>query len=168
MALGARLTLLSVEGERTVPIEDFYTGVRKTVMKDGELMSDIAFPVLAENARSTFIKLGLRRAQAISVVNAAVVLLITEGRIEHSVITLGSVAPTIIHATEAETFLIGKELQPDVIEKAAELAGLAARPIDDLRGSAGYRQEMVRVCTLRALRQINNEDDHQWEASSLQ
>lgn len=161
MALGARLTLLSVEGERTVPIEDFYTGVRKTVMKDGELMSDIAFPALAENARSTFIKLGLRRAQAISVVNAAVVLLITEGQIEHSVITLGSVAPTIIHATEAETYLTGKELQPDVIEKAAELAGLAARPIDDLRGSAGYRQEMVRVCTLRALRRINNESERE-------
>ncbi len=155
MALGARLTLLSADGERTVPMEDFYTGVRKTVMKDGELLTDIAFPVLAENARTTFIKLGLRNAQAISVVNAAVVLLIVEGRIEHSVITLGSVAPTIIHATEAETYLVGKELQPEVIEKAAELAALAARPIDDLRGSAVYRQEIVRVCTLRALRQIN-------------
>ncbi len=161
MALGAQLTLLSVDGERTIPIEDFYTGVRKTVMKDGELMSDIAFPALAENARSTFIKLGLRRAQAISVVNAAVVLLITDGRIEHAAITLGSVAPTIIHATKAETYLIGKELQPDVIEKAAELAALAARPIDDLRGSAGYRQEMVRVCTLRALRQINNDSERE-------
>ena len=161
IALGAKLTLLSADGERTVPIEDFYTGVRKTVMKDGELMSDIAFPALAENARSTFIKLGLRRAQAISVVNAAVVLLITNDRIERSVITLGSVAPTIIHATEAETYLTGKELQPDVIEKAAELAAVAARPIDDLRGSAGYRQEMVRVCTLRALRQINNDSERE-------
>ena len=161
MALGAQLTLLSADGERTVPIEDFYTGVRKTVMKDRELMSDIAFPALAEDARSTFIKIGLRRAQAISVVNAAVVLLITEGRIEHSAITLGSVAPTIIHAAEAETYLIGKELQPDVIEKAAELAALAARPIDDLRGTAGYRQEMVRICTLRALREINNDNERE-------
>ncbi len=159
IALGAKLTLLSAEGERTVPIEDFYTGVRKTVMKDGELMSDIAFPALEENARSMFVKLGLRRAQAISVVNAAVVLLIKGGRIERSAITLGSVAPTIIHATEAETYLTGKELQPDVIEKAAELAALAARPIDDLRGSAVYRQEMVRVCTLRALRQIANDSE---------
>ncbi|MEE8120012.1 MAG: FAD binding domain-containing protein [Anaerolineales bacterium] len=161
MALGAKLTLLSVDGERMVPMEDFYTGVRKTVMKDGELMSDIAFPVLAENARSTFIKLGLRRAQAISVVNAAVVLLFEEGRVEHSVITLGSVAPTIIHAAEAETYLTGKELQPDVIERAADLAALAARPIDDLRGSAVYRQEMVRVCTLRALREINTDSERE-------
>ncbi|TET99299.1 MAG: 2Fe-2S iron-sulfur cluster binding domain-containing protein [Anaerolineales bacterium] len=161
MALGAQLTLLSADGERTVPIDDFYTGVRKTVMKDGELMSDIAFPALAENARTTFVKLGLRRAQAISVVNAAVVLLIKEGRIEHSVITLGSVAPTIIHATEAESYLTGMELQPDVIEKAAELAALAARPINDLRGSAVYRQEMVRVCTLRALRQIKNDRERE-------
>ncbi|MCJ7825207.1 MAG: FAD binding domain-containing protein [Anaerolineales bacterium] len=161
MALGAQLTLLSANGERTVPIEDFYTGVRKTVMKDGELMSDISFPVLAENTRSTFVKLGLRRAQAISVVNAAVVLVIKDGRIEHAVITLGSVAATIIHATEAEAYLVGRELQPDVMEKAAELAAVAARPIDDLRGSAVYRQEMVRVCTLRALRQINNENERE-------
>ena len=161
MALGAQLTLLSADGERTVPIEDFYTGVRKTVMKDGELMSDIAFPVLVENARSAFVKLGLRRAQAISVVNAAVVLLIKEGRIEHAAITLGSVAPTIIHATEAEAYLTEKELQPDIIEVAAELAARAARPIDDLRGSAVYRQEMVRVCTLRALRQINHNGERE-------
>ncbi|MCK5634678.1 MAG: 2Fe-2S iron-sulfur cluster binding domain-containing protein, partial [Anaerolineales bacterium] len=116
---------------------------------------------LSENARSTFIKLGLRRAQAISVVNAAVVLLIEDGRIDHSVITLGSVAPTIIHATEAENYLTGKELKPDVIEKAAELAALAARPIDDLRGSAVYRQEMVRICTLRALRKIYNDNERE-------
>ena len=161
MALGAQLTLLSEDGERTVSMEDFYTGVRKTAMKDGELMSDIAFPALADNARSTFIKLGLRRAQAISVVNAAVVLLMEGGRIGHSVITLGSVAPTIIHATEAETYLRGKELQPDVIEKAAGLAALAARPIGDLRGSAVYRQEMVRVCTLRGLREINNNSERE-------
>jgi len=157
MALGAQLTLLSADGERTISIEDFYTGVRKTVMKDGELMIDIAFPALAEDARSAFVKLGLRRAQAISVVNAAVVLLLKEGLIENSVITLGSVAPTIIRATEAEAYLVGKELQLDVLEKAAELTELAARPIDDLRGSAVYRQEMVRVCTLRALRQIKND-----------
>ena len=157
MALGAQLTLLSADGERKIPIEDFYLGVRKTVMKDGELMSDIAFPALAEDARSTFVKLGLRKAQAISVVNTAVVLVIKEGRIDHSVITLGSVAPTIIRATEAEAYLAGKELQLEVLEKAAELAAREARPIDDLRGSAVYRQEMVRVCTLRALRQIKND-----------
>ena len=159
MALGAELTLLSSEGERIVPIEDFYTGVRKTVMKAGELMTDIAFPALVENARSNFIKLGLRRAQAISVVNTAVALVINEGCIERPVITLGSVAPTIIHATEAESYLSGRQLTAEAIEKAAELAALAARPIDDLRGSAEYRQEMVRVCTLRALRQI--EDDNE-------
>jgi carbon-monoxide dehydrogenase medium subunit len=124
-------------------------------------MSDITFPALEENARSMFVKIGLRGAQAISVVNAAVVLIINGGRIEHSVITLGSVAPTIIHATEAETYLEGKELQPDVIKRAAELAAFAARPIDDLRGSAAYRQEMVRVCTLRALRQINNDSERE-------
>jgi carbon-monoxide dehydrogenase medium subunit len=159
-ALGAELTLLSAKGERTVSIKDFYTGVRKTVMRAGELLRDISFPAYGENLRSNFIKLGLRRAQAISVVNAAVALVLNEGLIQRAVITLGSVAPTIIHAPEAESHLVGRELTLEACEKAAELAALAARPIDDLRGSAVYRQEMVRVCTLRALRQIKDDGAH--------
>ena len=69
-------------------------------------------------------------------------------------ITLGAVAPTIVHAVQAEAFLVGKKLDEKTMEQAADLAEAAARPIDDVRGSAGYRLEMVRVAVLRALRAL--------------
>jgi carbon-monoxide dehydrogenase medium subunit len=152
MALGASVTLRSLRGERLVPLKDFYTGVRKTVMQPDEMLVDIHFPALQSDQRGTFIKLGLRRAQAISLVNAAVLLALDGKRIRQATITLGAVAPTIIHADQAEAYLVGQTLDETTIAKAAELAMQAARPIDDVRSSADYRQEMARICTLRALR----------------
>ena len=154
MALGAQITLRSVGGERVVPLKDFYTGVRRTVMRTDEILIDIAFPKAREKSQSTFIKLGLRRAQAISVVNTAVVLEMEGVTVRHAAITLGSVAPTVIHAPEAESFLVGKELSPAVITQVGDHAAAEVKPIDDLRGSADYRAEMVRVCTQRALQAL--------------
>lgn len=154
MALDAELTLRSRSTERTVRLEDFYTGVRRTTLAEDEMIVDIAFRAPAAKARSTFQKLALRRAQAISVVNAAVLLEIDESKVSHAAITLGSVAPTVIHATEAESYLVGKELSDSVIDEAEKLAAKAAAPIDDLRGSADYRRQMVQICTRRALRDL--------------
>ncbi len=154
MALGANLTLLSTSGERIVPLADFYLGVRKTVMRPDEILVDISFPALRENQRGTFVKIGLRRAQAISVVDAAVVLTMRDDKVENAVITLGAVAPTIIHAPNAEIYLAGRQLNDTTITHTAELAMQAARPIGDVRGSAAYRSEMVRVSVLRGLRAI--------------
>jgi carbon-monoxide dehydrogenase medium subunit len=154
MALGAKLTLRSVRGERVVPIEQFYTGVRKTVMQPDEMLVDVSFPVMHSDQRGTFIKLGLRQAQAISVVNVSLVLTLDGKRVVQSAIALGAVAPTVIHAEEAETFLNGRELDEETIKRTAELAMQASRPISDIRGSAEYRREMVRVLTLRGLRAI--------------
>jgi len=154
MALGARVTLRSVNGERIIPLDEFYLGVRKTVLRDDEILIDISFPALDNDHKGIFLKLGLRQAQAISVVNVAVVLKLDQGSIIDSVITMGAVAPKIIHAAEAEDFLIGKELNDEIIEKAAIYAKEAATPIDDIRGSALYRREMVRVLVSRGLRYI--------------
>lgn len=154
MALNAEVTLTSLEGERTVPLHQFYTGVRRTVMRPDELLTGISFPALARNERGMFLKLGLRRAQAISVVNAAVVLAFEGDRVTRAAITLGSVAPTIIHATVAEQSLVGHSLTPEVIAEAARLAAAAPEPIDDVRSTAEYRTEMVRVLVSRALRAL--------------
>jgi xanthine dehydrogenase iron-sulfur cluster and FAD-binding subunit A len=161
MALGASLRLASVRGERVVPIEEFFTGVRKTVMQPDEMLIDIAVPVMKASQRGVFIKLGLRKAQAISVVNATVVLTFAKmdvGKdtvIEKASITLGSVAPVIIHASQAEEYLAGRLLNAETIQKAATLAASAASPIDDIRGSAKYRREMVRVCVARGLEALH-------------
>ncbi len=156
MALGASVTLLSRRGERMIPLNEFYTGVRKTVMQADELLVDISFPALKNSQRGTFVKIALRRAQAISVVNAALILDLVRGSVRTASITLGAVAPTIIHAPEAESYLIGKKLTDKVIAEAARLVMEASRPIDDIRASAAYRREMVRVCALRGLRSLRD------------
>ncbi len=156
MALGAWVVLASPRGERKVKLEDFYTGVRKTVMEADEMLVDIAFPALKKRQMGTFIKLALRRAQAISVINVAVVLELKAATVTSASITLGAVAPTIIHADEAEKYLQGKKLTEETIAKTARLALEASSPIDDIRGSAAYRREMVRVCTMRGLRSLRD------------
>jgi len=165
MALDASIKLISLHGERTVPISEFYTGVRKTVMQPDEMLIDIEFPALQPNQRGAFIKLGLRRAQAISVVNAAVILTFEDpapenfetAKIIQAVITLGSVAPIVIHARSAERFLQGQILSDESIKEAGELASKDANPIDDVRGSLAYRSELVRVCVRRLLQDIRSQ-----------
>ena len=154
--LGATVTLQSVRGKRTLPLHDFYKGVRKTAMADDELLVDIFFPAMSDDERGTFIKLGLRRAQAISVVNIAAILELHRDAIVKARIAFGSVAPTIVRAPEVENYLVGKSLTDEVIQQAGEFALNAAKPIGDVRGPADYRVEMLRVLTARALRQIRD------------
>jgi xanthine dehydrogenase iron-sulfur cluster and FAD-binding subunit A len=165
MALGAWVRLASTRGIRQVPLGEFYTGVRKTVIQPDEMLVEIAFPALLcasgshFGQRGTFLKLGLRRAQAISLVNTAIVLDLEPGGIRSAVITLGAVAPTIVHAHESEAYLVGRELTDEVISQAAELASASARPIDDIRGSAAYRKAMVRILVQRGLRSLRDEQE---------
>ncbi len=154
MALGAHVTLISMEGERTIPLRQFYTGVRRNVMRADEVMTGISFPLLSADERGMFIKLGLRRAQAISVVNTTVIIRLDGDTVTRAAITLGSVAPTIVHATIAEESLIGRALTPETIREAARLAAASVDPIDDVRGTAAYRGEMVRVLVSRALKTL--------------
>lgn len=151
MALDAWLVLKSVRGERKVMLRDFYTGVRKTVLQPDEIVADVAFIALADNQKGSFTKVALRKAQAISIVNISIVLTLTGDVVSNAAITLGAVAPTIIHAPEAEAFLVGKSLTDEVIAQAATLTMQASRPISDIRSSADYRREMVRVFSARAL-----------------
>ncbi len=150
-ALDGRLTLRSVRGERTLSFADFYQGVRQTALAPDEMVTDIAFPALKPDQRGAFAKLGLRRAHAIALVNTATVLTFDDDVVTQAHIALGSVAPTIIRAREAEGALVGSALSEEAIAEAAESAAQAAAPIDDIRAGADYRREMVRVLVRRAL-----------------
>ena len=154
MALDAQVILASVRGERTIPLVEFYTGLRRTVMESDEMLTGITFTALSENERGMFIKLGLRAVQAISVVNTAIVIGMDGDCVSRARITLGSVAPTIIHAPVAEEALIGKPLTPETITEVARLAAATPSPIDDVRGTAEYRRDMVRVLVSRGLRAL--------------
>ncbi|GMV32399.1 MAG: hypothetical protein DCC59_13910 [Chloroflexi bacterium] len=156
MALGAKVTLVSARGTRVVPFRKFYLGVRKTVMEPDEMLVDISFPAMTNTQRGTFIKLALRRAQAISLVNAAIILDLKGDTVKSASITLGAVTPIITHATKAEKFLAGKKLNEKNIAAAADLAVKSAKPIDDVRASANYRSEMVRVIARRGLTAIRD------------
>lgn len=152
MALGARVRLRSAaRGERTITLDDFYVGFRKVDLQPDEMMVGIEVPVLVEGERGGFTKLALRRAQAISVINVAVVLRESAARV-----TLGSVAPTIIHAPQAEALLSQNALNDNTIEEAARLTAEAATPIDDVRGTADYRVQAVRVITRRLLQALRD------------
>jgi xanthine dehydrogenase iron-sulfur cluster and FAD-binding subunit A len=154
MAMDAQVRLASLQGERTIALKDFYTGLRQTVMQPDEMLAGITFPAFNSSERGIFLKLGLRRAQAIAVINVALVLGLDGDTVSSAAITLGSVAPTIIRAPVAEQALIGQQLTSEVINQAAQLAAATPTPIDDVRGTAEYRTEMVRVLVARGLRAL--------------
>ena len=170
LALNAQVTVTSAaRGDRTLPLAGFMTGFRQVDLADDEILTRIAFPAMSEDQRGTYIKLGLRRAQAISIVSLAIVLDFdsnSEGstkegstgnraqRIRSASIGLGAVAPTIVRATAAEAYLAGKALTEEVIAEAATLALDVATPIDDVRATADYRHHMVKALVARGLRQI--------------
>ncbi len=154
MALNARVVLLSEKGKREIPLSEFYTGVRKTVMRADEMLVDIQFQALKETQRGIYLKNALRQAQAISVVNLAMVVDLAGETVSSANITLGSVAPTIIHARNAEGFLVHKALNEVTIEECARLVVEDANPISDVRGTSSYRAYMVGVIARRALTRI--------------
>ncbi len=154
IALDASLVLSSLAGERTIPLRDFYRGVRRTAMQSGELLREIRIPALTSAQRGLFLKLGLRRAQAISVIDVAFVLTFDGEIVTEACITLGCLAPTIIRATTAEEFLLGKRLDAEVRAHAGILACQDARPIDDIRGSAEYRLATLASLISEGLRRL--------------
>jgi xanthine dehydrogenase iron-sulfur cluster and FAD-binding subunit A len=155
-ALDAYLTVRSLDGRREVPVRDLYTGLRSTVLEPDELIVAIGVPKLAPSARGVFVKLGQRRAQAISVVHlAAVVDLDRAGVVRRASLALGSVAPTVVSATAAEERLVGRPLDDETIHDAARLAADGVTPIDDVRATAAYRSEEIAVMVRRALRTLH-------------
>ncbi len=160
LALDAEAELVSREGTRRVPLAAFFTGVRATVRRPDELLTAVRFPATTDDGRRTtaFYKLGLRKADAISVVSVAVAVTFDDaGRCAQARIALGAVAPQPIRATAAEELLAGEKLTPAVIAEAARRAGRATRPISDIRGSASYRREVTEVIVRRLLNAIQAE-----------
>lgn len=155
-ALKASVTLASVNGQRTVPLREFYTGVRRTVMEANEMLVDISFAAPPPTTRGIFVKLGLRRAQAISVVHVAIFLDFDGDTISGAEIALGSVAPTIISTPDAEHYLTGRTLDDETVAEAARLVAQTPTPIDDVRSSAAYRTHMLEVMVHRALEALRD------------
>ncbi len=139
IALDAEVALVSVDGERVMPLREFYAGFRQTVLRPDELLREIRVPALQAHQRGLFLKLGLRRAQAISVINVALVLSFDGDIVTEARVALGCLAPTIVRAPSVEGFLAGRRLDAAACAEAGRLAANDVTPIDDVRGSAAYR-----------------------------
>ena len=152
LVLGAEVELVSERGTRRVPVEDFITGVRETTCCRDELLAAVRWPVPSPHAAGAFRKLALRKADAISVVSAAVMVEPDEhGRCGQARIAQGAVAPTPVRARAAEDLLRDQVLTPETIAEAARLAAEATCCVDDVRASAAYRKRVVAVLVRRLL-----------------
>jgi xanthine dehydrogenase iron-sulfur cluster and FAD-binding subunit A len=160
MALDAQLTLQSKTGKRVVKLSDFYTGVRRTILQPDEMVVDIAFTGLKDNQKSTFTKYALRKAQAISLVNTSIIIDLEVRKIQKTSITLGAVAPVIIHAQKTEAFLTGKEFSASLLTEAAEKVKEDVSPISDIRSSADYRTQIAAIIVRRGLEKLVEDNAH--------
>jgi carbon-monoxide dehydrogenase medium subunit len=151
VVLKASVRLLSAAGERTLPLEEFFTGAASSVLGAGEILTDVVIPDQATTG-STYLKFGLRRSGALAVVGVAAAVRVTGGIIEEARVALASAAPTLLRARDAEESLRGKQPTEAVYAEAGALAASQARPRDSIRGSAEYRRNLVGVLTKRALK----------------
>ena len=149
----AKIKVQGPNKDRVIPIGEFFLGVKKTSLEPGEIVTGIVIPPLAENESAAYIKHAVRKAMDLAIIGVAVKIKVENGICTDAKIALGAVATTPIRAPKAEEALIGKELTDDVIIKASEEAMNSCNPISDIRASAEYRKDMVRVFTKRALKQ---------------
>jgi carbon-monoxide dehydrogenase medium subunit len=155
VALGANVSIVSKSGSREMALEDFIQGNRKTDLKPEEYVEKFILPDAAPNSASRFGLLTLTAAKAIDVVSVAVSLAIDPGskKVTHVKIAMGSVAPVPIRAKQGEQALLNQVIDDALIEKAAQACAGDATPIDDIRGSAAYRQHVVKVLANRTIKE---------------
>ncbi len=156
--LGAEVILASNEGERSIPIEEFLIGVKKSAIRSDELLVAVIFPGMGADDRGFFRKLGQRKALAISKVSTAAIVSLRDGVIASARIALGAVATTVIRTPRTESFLVGQPLTPEVISEAARLCSEESRAITDIRSNAAYRDEMAGLLLSRGLAEIAEEN----------
>jgi len=165
LALDAEVELVSLAGSRRVRLDDFFTGVRKTVVQPDEILAAVYLPAGKPGTVSAFYKIGLRKADAIAVVSAAIWIETgPDHRCKKARIALGSVAPRPMRAVQAETSLEGSLLTAQAIQQVGRLAAAEVSPISDLRASADYRRKMVEVVVCRLLSQVTSQVQQQDDA----
>ncbi len=152
ISLGASVHLVGPQGERDLPLEDFFRGVGQTALAPAELLQWIHVP--PPTGETVYIKHVPRAYMDISVVGVCVRLQLENDICQLTRIGLGAVAPVPMRAKQAESALTGRSLTAERIAQAARLAAEEARPIDDVGGSAWYRRRMVEVGTRRCLQQL--------------
>ena len=151
LALDAKVIILGSKGTRQSSLTDFFIGPRRTSLEPDELLLEIIIPKENLGKPASFIKFGLRKGQALALVNAASALWVEGNKFKDVRIALGAVAPVVMRATKAEALLEGQVISDDLVQEAAKIAVGEAKPIDDFRASKEYRNDLIEVGTRRTL-----------------
>ena len=151
IALDAAVTVASSAGQRQMPLADLFVGPRRTSLKPGDLLVDIVIPKENLGKPTAFEKFGLRKGQALALVNVGASFWVERDKFVAPRISLGAVAPTVIRAPKAEAYLDGRKISAEAIAEAGRIAATEAKPISDFRASAEYRRELIAVLVKRAL-----------------
>jgi carbon-monoxide dehydrogenase medium subunit len=155
ISLGAIAKISCRSGDRLLPLEDFFAGPGRTNLHPGEILIEVQVPNPPSPTGFHYTKHSIRKAMDLAVVGVAVALSPTPGtdRCSEARIGLGAVGPIPMRASRAEDYLRGQKLEEKIIAEAALLTSEEIQPISDIRASAEYRREMVRVLTRRTLKQ---------------
>jgi carbon-monoxide dehydrogenase medium subunit len=151
LALGASVVARSQAGERVIPVDGFFTGPFTTTLRPDEIVTEIRIPMPSGLSAGAYNKLE-RKVGDFASAAVAVHVELSGSKIAKAGIGLTAVGATNIKATAAEKALIGHEPTDEVIAEAARLAAAAAEPKDDIRGTAAYKKDVVRIYVLRGLR----------------
>jgi CO/xanthine dehydrogenase FAD-binding subunit len=155
IALDASVTVANAEGRRRMPLAELFVGPRRTSLKPGDLLIDIVIPKESLDKPAAFEKFGLRKGQALALVNAAASFWVGDKSVfMASRIALGAVAPTVIRAPKAEAYLNGRKISAEAMAEAGRIAATEAKPISDFRASADYRRDLIAVLVKRALASV--------------
>lgn len=151
LALGAEVVAVGPEGERAIPVKDFFLSVLTTALQHGEILTEVRIPIPPPRSAGAYVKLERKVGDFATVGVAAQLTLSADGICQQAGIGLTNVGSTPLKATGAEDFLRGKTVDEANVQQAAQLAAEAAEPISDLRGPAEYKSAMVKELTKRAL-----------------
>ena len=153
LALDAQAQIAGTGGERTLPLKKLFLGPGKTALEPGELLAGILVPLLPPHSGASYLSHTPGKETGIAVAGVAVRVTLGNGAISEARVALGAAAPTPMRARGAEAALVGQMPSEELFQRAAQIAAAEAQPIGDVRGSAAFRRELVRVLAVRCLRQ---------------
>lgn len=156
MALDARAKISSSTGDRTLSLDEFFLDFYSTALMPDEVLTEVQIPLIREKWEGTYLKLSVRRALDIAIVGVAALMKMADssGLCQDAKIVLSGVGSTPLKIREAEVILKDKKFSEILAAEASSVASMSCNPASDIRGSAAYKKDMVKVLTARALRQL--------------
>ena len=158
MAYDAQFKLLSIQGEKIVPAEEFFIGPKKTILKPAQLLTRIILPLPSERTYGSWIKIGKRKALIIATITLALVVEMTEDNktVKDVRTCLGSVAPTPIEIKKIRKKMVGKNFNQLNFAELGQIVEDKISPIDDIRGTREYRKDVAKNIMINALEEIDS------------